>query len=132
MDSAIPETTEAVWMNVDPGICGFPCRIMARKNGRKTAEVEVLSCDCKHIQILSGYLTELTLKDIFLPMTRNPVYIAAEKSGCHASCAIPMAILKAVEVSMGMAAPKDVEIRFQRSSESLCSVPQPSVSNKGR
>ena len=119
-------------MNVDPGICGFSCRIIARKNGRKTAAVEIHSCDCLQIQKLSGYLTELTLKDLFLPLTRNPVYIAAEKSGCHPSCAIPMAILKTVEAAMGMAVPKDVEIWFQRSSEPLCSASQLSVSKRDK
>ena len=108
-------------MNVDPGVCGFPCRIGVRKNGRKTVTVQILSCECKQIQRLSRQLPELTLKDLFLPMTRNPVYIAAEKSGCHPSCGIPMSILKAVEVAMGMAVPKDVEVRFQRSSEPTCS-----------
>ncbi|MCF8025362.1 MAG: hypothetical protein K9K82_07725 [Desulfobacteraceae bacterium] len=132
MDPAIPETIKSVCINVDPGICGFSCRIIARKNGRKTVRVEIGSCDCQQIQKLSGLLTELALKDLFLPVTRNPVYIAAEKSGCHPTCGIPVAILKTVEVAMGMAVPKDVEIRFQRSSEQLCSAAHPYVSNEGK
>jgi hypothetical protein len=54
----------------------------------------------------------MSLKELFMPLTRNPVYIAAEKSGCHPSCAIPAAVIKAVEVALGMALPKEVRIKF--------------------
>ena len=56
----------------------------------------------------------MTLKELFMPVTRNPVYIAAEQSGCHPSCPIPAAALKAVEVAMEMALPRDVSIRFEQ------------------
>ncbi len=130
MDAAIPETIKSVCMSVNPGICGFPCRILVRKNGRKTATVEILSCECKQIRRLSEQLSELSLKDLFLPLSRNPVYVAAEKSGCHASCGIPVAIVKAGEVAMGMALPMDVEIRFHDCTEP--SHPAPDFSNADR
>ena len=63
-------------------------------------------------------MTDMTLKELFLPLTRNPVTIAAEKSGCHPSCAIPSAVLKAVEVAMDMALPKDVALKFSPGTES--------------
>jgi hypothetical protein len=53
----------------------------------------------------------MTLSELFLPISRNPVYMAAEKSGCHASCVIPAAVLKAVEVAMQMAVARDVQIK---------------------
>lgn len=130
MDAAIPDTINSVCLSVNPGICGFPCRIQAQKNGRKTAKVEILSCDCKQILRLSEQLTELTLKDLFLPLSRNPVYVAAEKSGCHPSCAIPAAVVKAAEAAMGMALPMDVEIRFHECTEP--SPPAPDFSNADR
>lgn len=58
-------------------------------------------------------LTELSLRDLFLPLSRNPVYQAVEKSGCHLSCPIPMAIIKAAEVALELALPKDACIRFR-------------------
>jgi hypothetical protein len=58
-------------------------------------------------------LAAISLRDLFLPMPRNPAYIAAEKSGCHPSCAVPTAILKAVEVALGVALPKEVRIKFK-------------------
>ncbi len=48
-----------------------------------------------------------------MPVTRNPVYLAAQKSGCHASCPIPMAVLKTAEVAMEMALPREVILQFE-------------------
>ena len=47
-----------------------------------------------------------------MPLTANPVYKAAQASGCHASCAIPSAVLKAAEVAMGMAVARPVNFTF--------------------
>lgn len=82
----------------------------------KTVRVEITESECKQIQRLSNHLSEISLRELFLPMTRNPVYIAAEKSGCHPSCAIPLAVLKAVEVAWGVALPRDVRIKFKHES----------------
>ena len=48
-----------------------------------------------------------------MPATRNPVYLAAQKSGCHPSCPIPAAVLKVAEVSLEMALPRNASIRFE-------------------
>jgi hypothetical protein len=112
------ETPKVAFITADPGICGFACTIKARKTGKRSVDVEISGSECQQIKRLADRLTEMTLKDLFLPLTRNPVYIAAEKSGCHPSCAIPSAVLKAVEVAMDMALPKDVRIKFQPGNES--------------
>ncbi len=106
------------FITADPGICGFACTVRACKSGKRTVTVEITGSECQQVKRLADSLTEMTLKDLFLPLTRNPVYIAAEKSGCHPSCAIPSAVLKAVEVAMDMALPKDVRIKFQPGNES--------------
>ena len=108
--SEIPKTA---LVTLEPGICGFPCKVIARKIGKRRVSLEIIGSECQQVKKLANSLTEMTLKDLFLPLTRNPVYIAAEKSGCHPSCAIPSAVLKAVEVAMDMALPKDVQITFQ-------------------
>jgi hypothetical protein len=102
-----------VFVIVEPGICGFPCTIRAQKTDSRMVTVAITDSECKQIQRLSKHLTEMSLRELFLPMTRNPVYIAAEKSGCHPSCAIPAAVLKAVEVALGVALPREVRIKFK-------------------
>jgi hypothetical protein len=47
-------------------------------------------------------------------MTKNPVYVSAQQAGCHSSCPVPVAVLKAVEVAMEMALPRDVRIKFEK------------------
>lgn len=100
-------------MTVTPGICGFACRIRVQKIDKRIVAIEITDSECKQIRLLAGRLAQISLKELFMPMTRNPVYVAAEKSGCHPSCAIPSAVLKTIEVAMGMALPQDVQFRYE-------------------
>ncbi len=101
-----------VCLTVDPGVCGFTCVIRARKVARRSVAIEISGSDCRQINSLDERLEEMSLKELFLPLTRNPVYRAAEASGCHTSCAVPSAILKTVEVAMGMAIARPVQFSF--------------------
>lgn len=101
-----------VCVNVQPGACGFTCTIRAKKTDRRAVSVTVSGSQCKQIQKLSGCVTALSLKDLFTPLTRNPVYASAEQCGCHASCAVPAAMLKAAEVALEMAVPRDVQFQI--------------------
>lgn len=102
-----------ICVEVDPGICGFPCVIKARKKGVREVLLEISGSDCEQIQRLAERLATLSLKEIFAPLSCNPVYISAEKSGCHLSCAIPVAIIKAAEVALELALPQEVHIKFE-------------------
>ena len=97
---------------VEPGICGFPCVIEATREKNYEVSIRITGAECKHIKRLSEQIGQMSMRDLFKPMTRNPVYSAAQRAGCHPSCPIPMAVLKAAEVAMEMALPCDVTIRF--------------------
>jgi hypothetical protein len=97
---------------VDPGICGFPCRVEARKGGKSEVRIEVES-ECAHIQRLASMVKVITLRGLFSPLSRNPIFVSAERARCHASCAIPVAMAKAAEVALEMALPRDVRITFE-------------------
>jgi hypothetical protein len=101
-----------VCVTVQPGICGFTCTVRAQRMDRRAVAVTISGSQCKQIQRLSGCVTTLSLKDLFTPLTRNPVYTSAEKSGCHASCAVPAAVIKAAEVALEMALPRDVRFHI--------------------
>jgi hypothetical protein len=103
-----------ICVTVNPGICGFTCRVKARKIDPKVVCIEISESDCNQIQQFSERLSKITLKELFMPVTKNPVYLSAVQSGCHPSCPIPAAVLKAAEVAMEMALPRDVLIRFER------------------
>ena len=102
-----------VRVEVDPGICGFPCVIEAQQTGRRHVSIKIAGSECEHIKRLSGAAKEMSLKDLFKPMTKNPAVVSAQQSGCHPSCPVPTAVLKAVEVAMEMALPQNVTIEFK-------------------
>jgi hypothetical protein len=102
-----------VCVTVDPGICGFPCVIKARKTGPRQVSVDISGSDCEQIQRMSERLATLSIKELFTPLSRNPVYAVAEKSGCHLSCAIPVAVVKAAEVALELALAQDIHIKFE-------------------
>jgi hypothetical protein len=99
--------------SVNAGICGFSCYIEAWKADKNTAGLDIGESECQQIQRFSDLVSKLSLKEIFMPVTRNPVYLAAQQSGCHASCPIPMAVLKTAEVAMKMALPRGVSVQFE-------------------
>ena len=104
---------DVVRVTAEPGVCGFPCVIEARKETKRSVSVRILDSECQQIQSLSRDVKVIALGELFNLPSRNPVYISAQRAGCHASCPIPMAVLKAVEVAMDMALPRDVVIRFE-------------------
>jgi hypothetical protein len=105
-------TPKSACVTVNPGICGFACAIKAGKVDSRTVALEITGSDCGQIKKLSERLTRLLLNEMFAPISRNPVYALAEQSGCHLSCPIPVAVIKAAEAAFGIALPRDVQIRF--------------------
>jgi hypothetical protein len=97
---------------VDPGICGFACTVSAQKLEARTVKIDIEGSECKQIQRLSELISQIGFRDIFIPLTRNPVFVSAEKAGCHPSCVIPTAVIKVAEVELGLALKRDVVIQF--------------------
>jgi len=103
---------ETICTFVEPGICGFSCKVEARQQDKQSTLIEITGSECELILKLAERLKEITLKDIFTPHTKNPVFKAAEFAGCHLTCPIPVAVLKAAEVALELALPQDVCISF--------------------
>ena len=105
--------SDAVRVNVNPGICGFKCVISAHK--QKSAVSFEIRSECEQIKTLASYLGEMQMKDFFLPAVRSPVFTGAEKAKCHLACPIPWALVKAAEVALGLALPRDASLVFDAS-----------------
>jgi hypothetical protein len=105
--------SHSVCVTVNPGNCGFSCFIEAQREEPGRVTLQISGSECEHIQRLSEHIKAITAKELFLPLSRNPVFVAAEGSVCHTSCPIPVAVLKAAEVAMDMALPQDVLIQFE-------------------
>jgi Family of unknown function (DUF6951) len=100
-------------VDVDPGICGFCCQIQATSPKKRVVRLTIVGSDCEHIKQLNTEIGEMGLKDLFIPLCRNPVMVAAERAGCHPACPVPTALIKAAEVAMGLALPKAVKIHIR-------------------
>lgn len=96
---------------VFPGNCGFSCAMRALPAGRRAVTLQLQS-DCAQIRLLGTLVPEVSLQELFLPLSRNPVFRGAERAGCHSACPIPAAIVKTAEVALGLALAQDVTIRF--------------------
>ncbi len=103
---------EGACVRVNPGICGFACTVCARKLEARMVVITIEGSECKQIQRLSELISQIGLRDIFVPLTRNPVFVSAEKAGCHPSCAVPTAVIKAAEAALGLALKSDVVLEF--------------------
>ncbi len=102
---------------MQPGSCGFSCRVEARRRDKRQAIIEIGDSQCELIHELARNLKQVTLKDLFAPHTRNPVYKAAETAGCHLACPVPVAILKAAEVALQLALPRESSMVFEQPGE---------------
>jgi len=105
------DSTHGVMVKVEPGVCGFTCSITAKRQGREVT-LDITS-ECGQIQQLGSSLGQLSIKDLFMPHTKNPVFLCAENARCHLACPIPMSVIKAAEVALGLALPKDASLTFE-------------------
>lgn len=105
---------EGVVVTVDPGVCGFDCQVNAEQYDKKNVKITITGSDCSMIQQLSHLLNDISLQDLFVPLTKNKIFIAAEKSGCHLACSVPVAVVKASEVALGLAVAKDLFFRIEK------------------
>lgn len=113
VNAEITHTCDVTCVRVDPGICGFTCAIYAQKLEAREVKIAIKGSECKQIQRLSELITQIGFRDVFVPLTKNPVFVSAEKAGCHPSCVIPTAVIKAAEVALGLALKRDVVIQFK-------------------
>jgi hypothetical protein len=102
-----------VCVQVFPGICGFNCKVYAHKIEKRAIALRIEGSECKQIQQLAQIVTQISMQDLFTALTRNPVFVSAEKAGCHSTCCVPTAILKASEAVLGMALASGVMIKFE-------------------
>jgi hypothetical protein len=100
------------------GICGCSARIVVKQLDDKHVQAIVRS-ECEQITAMNSDLARIQWKgrghEVFRRMTDSIVYRSADKHIRHTGCPIPAAILKTIEVEVGIALPEDVAIRFVNS-----------------
>lgn len=101
-----------VIVTVDPGVCGFVCRIeVVSDAGESKITIE---SDCSQVKTFAKYICGLDP----LPLAAtplgdgHPVISAAARSRLHPGCPITVALIKAAEAACGLALKKDVHLCF--------------------
>jgi hypothetical protein len=98
-------------VRINSGVCGFTATVTAEKVDKRKVRITIES-DCEMVQNLASELPVLDMMSAFTPHLNNPVYRAASKHIKHIACPVPAGIIKALEVEMGLAVPKDAGIIF--------------------
>ena len=100
-------------LEVFAGICGFTTTIHAEAAARHHAVLS-LSTECPNFKKVAKELgTEpVNMMDELFRKGKSQVLAACNRNIPHVSCPVPAAILKALEVSMGLALPSDPKITF--------------------
>ena len=102
-------------VEVYAGVCGHSAIIDETKVDEAHVQVVITSA-CEQITDMNPDLARVQWKgkghEVFKRMTESAVYRSAGQHIRHTACPIPAAILKAIEVEVGIALPKDVTITF--------------------
>lgn len=105
-------------VTVNSGICGHTTTIQVEKIEKHVVRIS-LDSECERVAALAPELAELNWRHgVFCKMVDSKIYQAASQHLRHTACPIPSAILKAIEVEVGIALPKDVIIHFEKQAES--------------
>ena len=94
-----------------PGNCGFHTVIEVTRFSANRVKVSIAS-ECPMLREMSGQLCEIDWRSALKPLVHSPVLHFAFQCVRHVACPIPIAVLKAIEVEVGMALPSDISIRF--------------------
>lgn len=102
---------------VDAGICGFHAKVEVTKTGKRRVSV-VVESDCEAVAQMNGNLQDLGWLEALGPPGKSAVWDCAGQHLKHPCCPVPIGIMKAVEVELDLALPKDVVIHFEKVEES--------------
>ena len=102
-------------VEVFAGICGFKTNIRVEKLERHKARC-IIETDCPNHKKVAKALETATLNamDELFRKGKSQVMQACEGVIPHASCPVPAAILKTLEVGVGLALPANVTITFTK------------------
>ena len=102
-------------VEVFSGICGFKTIIQVEELKKYTASCRIVS-GCPNHKKVAKILETATINvmDELFRKDKSQVVQACQGTIPHASCPVPAAILKTLEVGVGLALPADARITFTK------------------
>lgn len=100
---------------IDAGVCGLRTCVSASCSDGRTVRLCIES-DCPRVKQLAQGLAVMDAVDEVLrePLSETTPVALAAQHGLHASCVVPVGILKAVEAAAGLALPATSAIEVAR------------------
>ena len=100
---------------IDSGICGFITEVVTSKGEKGKIKVDIKT-DCPNYKkVALEYLEVDPFKEVLVRIGKTLICELSNKYSPHPCCPIPSGILKAIEVEAGLALPKDVSIKIEKS-----------------
>ena len=99
---------------IEAGICGHFAEVEAEADDNYQVKVKIES-SCQHIQKLAENLSEVNALNEISFRRGDPEILAKGAQFCtHASCPVPVGIIKTVEVAAGLALPQTATIVVEK------------------
>ncbi|MHB8916883.1 MAG: DUF6951 family protein [Desulfocucumaceae bacterium] len=96
------------------GACGFTTVVKVSKIAKMKVRVQIISA-CQDVRKLNDDLAEVDCsRGVFGSMVDSYIYRVASDKLKNSDCPVPCAIIKAIQVELGGAIPKDVTIRITK------------------
>lgn len=97
---------------IEAGNCGYYAEVTAEKTEDFKVAIQI-ETDCPHIQKIADNLTEVNaLNEISYKRGDREILAKGAEYCAHASCPVPVGIIKTVEVAAGLALPQTASIVF--------------------
>jgi len=100
-------------VRVNAGACGYTAVIKVQALDRKKIHINIITA-CSMLQSLNEELGVIDwTKGVFDRFCDSVIYKTAHEKLKHTDCPVPMAIIKAIQVELKGAVPKDVSLKFE-------------------
>jgi hypothetical protein len=101
---------------IEAGNCGYTANIEAVADAEDQYKIKLkIDSDCRHIQKLAEDLDEVNALGEISFRRSSPTILEKGAQYCtHASCPVPVGIIKTVEVAAGLALPQVAKIEVEK------------------
>ncbi|GAA0176713.1 hypothetical protein SH2C18_00860 [Clostridium sediminicola] len=97
---------------INAGICGFNTEVNVSSEDMQNAIIEIKT-ECPSLKPLEKEIKEVDgFTECFGKVGDTEIYKIIRNHCPHAACPVASGIIKAIEVSCGLALPHDVEMKF--------------------
>ncbi|MFH1921606.1 MAG: hypothetical protein ABIP48_17210 [Planctomycetota bacterium] len=106
-------------VQIDPGICNFNTVVTAESEDSQNVTFEFVS-HCETIKEFARQICTISPVDAIMTLgpEENPILLIAREllqtKGCCEACVVPAGTMKAMQVAVNIALPKDISVRITK------------------